>query len=146
MTTRNFALVAGIVYLVVGVLGFVPPLLAPPPAGSPPVRFDFLYGYLFGLFPVNAAHSLVHLLLGAWGVIASQRVTAARTYAASLAVIYGVLTIMGLLPGLNTVFGLIPIYSHDVWLHALTALVAAYFGFGRARGAEALREDVRRAA
>lgn len=36
---------------------------------------------------------------------------------------------MGLPPVLNTVFGLIPIFGHDVWLHALTALIAAYFGF-----------------
>ena len=37
---------------------------------------------------------------------------------------------MGLIPGLNTTFGLIPIFGNDVWLHALTALIAAYFGWG----------------
>jgi hypothetical protein len=26
-------------------------------------------------------------------------------------------------------FGLIPLYSHDVWLHAGTAAIAAYFGW-----------------
>ncbi len=34
---------------------------------------------------------------------------------------------MGLIPVLNTSFGLIPIFGHDVWLHALFALAAAYF-------------------
>ena len=145
MTIRNFALIAGIAYLVVGVAGFVPALLSPPPPGAPPVRLDRMYGYLFGLFPVNVAHSLVHLLLGGWGVIAARRFDAARAYARSLAVIYGVLTIVGLVPGLNTVFGLIPIHGHDVWLHALTAAVAAYFGWG-AREIDVAEDRVRRAA
>jgi hypothetical protein len=37
--------------------------------------------------------------------------------------------VLGLVPGLNTVFGLVPIHGHDVWLHAGTALAAAYFGW-----------------
>jgi hypothetical protein len=44
-------------------------------------------------------------------------------------VIYAVLVVMGLIPVLNTTFGLIPIYGHDIWLHAVLALIAAYFGF-----------------
>ena len=55
--------------------------------------------------------------------------TLARNYARGLAIFYGLLAIMGLIPGLNTTFGLIPIFGHDIWLHALSALVAAYFGF-----------------
>jgi len=53
----------------------------------------------------------------------------ARMYSMTLAVFYGVLAVMGLVPGLNTLFGLAPIHGHDVWLHAGTALVAAYFGW-----------------
>jgi hypothetical protein len=44
-----------------------------------------------------------------------------------LMIFYGTLAVMGLIPVLNTSFGLIPILGHDVWLHALTALAAAYF-------------------
>jgi hypothetical protein len=36
---------------------------------------------------------------------------------------------MGLFPVLNTVFGLVPIFGHDLWLHGLTALTALYFGW-----------------
>jgi hypothetical protein len=39
--------------------------------------------------------------------------------------------VMGMVPGLNTVFGLLPLHSHDVWLHAGTAAIAAYFGWRR---------------
>ena len=31
---------------------------------------------------------------------------------------------------LHTLFGLTPLFSHDVWLHAGTAVIAAYFGWG----------------
>jgi hypothetical protein len=40
-----------------------------------------------------------------------------------------VLTVFGLIPGLNTLFGLTPLFGHDVWLHALTAIIAAWFGW-----------------
>jgi hypothetical protein len=138
-------MVLGVVYIVIGVLGFVPPLLTSP-ADAPPLAVNQAYGYLFGLFPVNILHSLVHLGVGVWGVLAARTLGAARTYAASLAIIFGVLTVMGLVPRLNTVFGLIPLFGHDVWLHALTAIAGAYFGFRETRMAGELRDRTRRAA
>ncbi len=129
MPTRYFALIAGILYAVVGIAGFVPGVVLPPAEGSPPLALRAGYGYLFGLFPVNVLHNLVHLGLGLWGLAAYGSFPAARVYARALAVIYGVLTVMGLFPVLNTTFGLVPIFGHDIWLHALTALVAAYFGW-----------------
>ena len=129
MTARNFALVIGIIYLAAGVLGFVPPLIMAPPAGAPDVGIHAFHGYLLGLFPVNLMHNLVHLAIGAWGIAAARTMAGARMYSKSLAVIYGVLAVMGLIPGLNTMFGLAPIHGNDVWLHALTAVVAAYFGW-----------------
>jgi hypothetical protein len=44
-------------------------------------------------------------------------------------VIYALLTLMGLLPFLNTTLGLAPIHGNDIRLHALLAAVAANFGF-----------------
>jgi hypothetical protein len=128
-STRYFALIFGIVYTLVGLLGFLPSLLQAPPATAPDLAVDSLYGYLLGLFPVNILHTIVHLLLGLWGVLAYRSFDASRAYAKSLAVIFGLLAVMGLIPGLNTTFGLIPLFSHDIWLHAASALLAAYFGF-----------------
>lgn len=145
MNTRNFAMVLGAIYIVVGILGFVRPLLTSP-AGAPPLQLDQGYGYLFGLFPVNILHNLVHLGIGVWGVLAARTMPAARTYAASVAIIFGVLTVMGFIPRLNTVFGFIPLFGHDIWLHALTAIVAAYFGFSERGMVGELRDRTRRAA
>jgi len=135
MRTATFALFAGIAYLSAGVLGLVPEALTPAPPDAAAVRVTALYGYLFGLFPVNALHSAVHAVIGIWGLAAWQadhighRVRSPRVYARAVAVLYGALALLGLFPGLNTFFGLLPIHGHDVWLHAGTALIAAWFGW-----------------
>ena len=146
MRPQQFALILGVIYTLVGIAGFLPGVVQSPPPEAPPVQVDQNYGYLFGLFPVNILHTLVHLGAGVWGLAASRRLAPSRTYARSLAVIFGVLTVMGLIPGLNTVFGLVPLFGHDVWLHALTALAAAYFGFGRPAAVDVARHERRRAA
>ena len=96
---------------------------------APPTNLAVLYGYLLGLFPVNILHSAVHIAIGIWGLAAARSMTGAKVYGRSLAILYGVLAVMGLIPGMNTLFGLLPLHGHDVWLHAATAAVAAYFGW-----------------
>lgn len=127
MNIQMFARVFGIVFIIVGILGFFTGLVAPPSPTDPPMSVQ--YGYLFGLFPVNFLHNVTHLGLGLWGILACKTVAGSLTYARSIAVIYAVLGVMGMIPVLNTTFGLIPLFGNDVWLHLLTAVVAAYFGF-----------------
>jgi hypothetical protein len=129
MNTRTFALVFGIVFLAVGALGFVPNMVQPPMDGHN-VTMTQGYGDLLGLFPVNMLHNIVHILFGLWGIMASRgSFGGAKNYARGVAIIYAVLTVLGLLDATNTTFGLIPIYGNDVWLHAVLALIAAYFGW-----------------
>ena len=111
----TLARVFGALFILIGVLGFVP-ALAP-------------MGYLFGLFPINAVHNLVHIGLGVWGVVAGVSLAAAVIYFRGIAIIYGLLAVLGLIPATNTLFGLAPIHGADVALHAVLALIAAYFGF-----------------
>lgn len=133
--TRTFALIYGIVFLLIGVLGFVPALLTHPVAheAHPHLHVNAFEGYLLGLFHVNVLHSLVHVLFGVLGIAMSRRFDTARGYAKLVAISYLLLAIMGLIPGLNTVFGLIPIHGNDVWLHVLLAVPALYFGFAGPR-------------
>jgi hypothetical protein len=105
------------------------------------------FGYLLGLFAINVIHNVVHLGVGIWGLSASRSSLASVQFARGLAILYGALTIMGLIPGLDTMFGLAPLFGHDVWLHAVTALAAAYFGFYWTDAAIAVnRRETRRAA
>jgi hypothetical protein len=129
MNSRKFALVWGILFLVVALGGFVPGMLQPPAPGDPDLAVDSMHGRALGLFPVNILHNLVHLVFGLWGIIASRSFDQARNYAKAVAIIYAVFIVMGLIPGLNTTFGLVPLHGNDVWLHALLAIPAAYFGF-----------------
>jgi hypothetical protein len=131
MATRYFALIAGIVYLLVGIAGFIPGFVSSTGAATPDLAVDQGFGYLFGLFPVNILHNIVHLLVGVLGIAAYRSWSNAQRFSQGLAIFYGLLAVMGLIPllNLNTTFGLIPLFSHDIWLHALTAIVAAVFGF-----------------
>jgi Domain of unknown function (DUF4383) len=129
MDTRRFALIWGILFLVIFASGVIPGMLQPPDAADPNMAMDQMYGRALGLFPVNLLHDGVHLIFGIWGIIAYRSFDAARTYARATAIIYAVFVIMGLVPGLNTTFGLVPLFSHDVWLHVILAAGAAYFGF-----------------
>lgn len=64
-----------------------------------------------------------------WGLVAASSLAGALLFARAVAIIYGLLTMLGVIPATNTAFGLVPIYGHDVWLHGLLAVVAAYLGF-----------------
>ena len=126
---RLFARWFGVVYILVGILGFIPGInvMMPPEDG---VTVAMSYGHLLGIFPVNVIHNIVHLLIGAWGVASAGAFATARTYARSIAVIYGLLAICGFIAPFSSLFGLAPLFSHDIWLHALSAVVAAYVGWG----------------
>jgi hypothetical protein len=146
MNSRSFARVIGIVFLAVGVLGFFPGLKSPPPLSAPHLAMEGGYGLLLGLFPVNWIHNLVHLAIGVIGWSSSRTMGDARRFARGLTLFYGALAVMGIIPVLNSLFGLTPLFGHDIWLHAGTAAVASYFGFGQRMEAIETRERYRRAA
>lgn len=127
MNTSVMAMAFGVVFLLVGLAGFFP---APPPATAPPLAVPHGHGMLFGLFAVNTLHNIVHLLFGALGIAASAgMLMSARGYFQLVAISYAVLTLLGLIPATQTLFGLAPIWGNDIWLHALLAVVAAYFAY-----------------
>jgi hypothetical protein len=125
---RTFALWSGIAYLGAGVLGFVPAALQPS-ADMDALAVTAFSGYLLGLFPVNFLETLVHIAAGAWGIAASQSWGGARAWCKTMAILFGVIAIMGFVPGLNTMFGMMPLHGHNVWLHGGFAIFAAFFGW-----------------
>jgi hypothetical protein len=147
MTSQQFAKYIGIAFLLVGVLGFLSPFVSRAPTNGIGLTLQTGFGYLLGLFPVNVLHNVVHLGVGLWGLTASRNTLASVRFSRGLAIFYGALAVMGLIPGLDTMFGLVPIFGHDVWLHAVTALAAAYFGYYWTDAAVAVdRRETRRAA
>jgi hypothetical protein len=129
MSAPSFAFVVGLVYMGLGVLGMLATLVMGAPSDAPVPAITMNYGYLFGVFAVNVALNLAHFMLGFWGLIAWTGALSAVNYARSLSFVTAALALMGVIPGLKTAFGVAPLYGHDVWLHALTAVLAAYIGF-----------------
>ena len=128
---QYFALITGIIFLLIGVMGFIPGFVKEPMASAdmPGLSFTTGAGYLLGLFPINVLHNVVHLLVGILGIVASVTLGSTRLYSGALALFYGVLAVMGLFPPTQATLGFIPIFGNDVWLHGLTAAIATYFGF-----------------
>jgi uncharacterized membrane protein len=114
--------------VLIGLLGFVPNLMSLS-VSIPAIAIKGGYAYLFGLFPLNLWHNIIHLIVGTLGIIAYRRWEDARLFAQGLTIFYALLAVLGLIPHTQTMFGYVPIFGNNVWLHGLTALVAAYFGY-----------------
>ncbi len=131
MNAPLIARVLGLLFIAVAAAGLLPWIAPVAPFDAQVVTLDMQYRMLFGIFPLNLAHDLVHLVFGVWGVVASLRFNAAVLYLRSVAWIYLVLVILGAIPIMNTLFGVVPIYGWDIALHCVIVLIAAYGGYGR---------------
>ena len=81
---------------------------------------------LFGIFPINLLHNVVHLAFGAWGLAAARTFAGAKTYATAAGAIYLVLAVLGFVA--PTLFGLVPIGGNDIWLHVVLGVLLLGFG------------------
>jgi Domain of unknown function (DUF4383) len=73
---QRFAQIFGVIYLLVGILGFIPPLFL----GMTAMGWGPFGGYLLGLFAVNWFHSLAHVAIGVGGLATFRNADAARYY------------------------------------------------------------------
>ena len=116
---QRVAQLFGVVFLLVGILGFVTSGM------NMDANMDTA-PKLLGLFPVNLLHNVVHLAFGVWGLMAARTVPGAVAFARGAGAIYALLTILGYF--IPTTFGLIPIGGNDIWLHGLIAVVLLVVG------------------
>jgi hypothetical protein len=114
---RTAAKVFGIVFLVIGVLGFVPGITTD--------------DHLLGIFHVNAAHNIIHLLSGAAALWASSTSTlASRRYFQIFGIVYALVALLGMFYGDEPLLGFIAHNGADVILHVLIAAASLWLGFG----------------
>lgn len=83
-----------------------------------------------GILPLSPVHNLVHLVIGLGALVTCRNVGASVSMARGLALFLGFAAVVGLLPsGAASASSLGLISTDGIWLHAVTALLAAYVGF-----------------
>jgi uncharacterized protein DUF4383 len=113
---KTLALLFGVVFLLIGILGFVP-------AVGPNEM-------LLNIFHVNAAHNAVHLLTGVIALVAGMAgVGASKTFFKIFGVVYGLVAVLGFVVGDGMLLGLISNNTADTWLHVGIAVVSLIIGF-----------------
>jgi hypothetical protein len=114
---QKASMVVGAVFLLVGVLGFVPGITG---------NYDELgfaghhsEAMLLGLFQVSALHNIVHLLFGAAGIALARTASGARSFLLYGGIIYLVLFVYGLVVPQDSDGNFVPLNSFDNILHLL---------------------------
>lgn len=127
---QTLAFLFGVVFVLVGVLGFVPGITT----NLDELRFS---GHesgaeLLGLFQMSVLLNLAHLLFGL-GILAAQRHRSALQYLLVAGVLYVVLSAYGLLASERGSENFLPTNNADDVLHAVLA-VALLGSWAAARG------------
>ncbi|GAA4890023.1 DUF4383 domain-containing protein [Streptomyces coeruleoprunus] len=123
---QQAALLVGVVFLLVGLLGFVPGITT----GYDDMTFaeHDSGAQLLGVFQVSVLHNLVHLLFGIAGVVMARAVPMARSYLVIGGLIYLALWLYGLLIDLDSAANFVPVDTADNWLHFGLGLAMVLLG------------------
>jgi hypothetical protein len=114
-TVQKASLAVGAVFLLVGILGFVPGITT----NYETLQFAGHHSeaMLLGLFQVSVLHNIVHLLFGAVGLLLARTATGARSFLLYGGVIYLVLFVYGLVVPEDSAGDFVPLNSLDNILH-----------------------------
>ena len=119
-TIQRLALIFGIGFLLAAGAGFV--------QGGTTMNADMETApRALGLFPVNLAHNIVHLLFGVWGLVAARTFGASVAYARIAGLAYLALAVLGYF--MPEIPGLMPIGGYDIWLHLALGIALTLVGF-----------------
>jgi hypothetical protein len=120
-SVQKASMLMGAVFLLVGVLGFVPGITS---------NFDQLHfaghhseAMLLGLFQVSALHNVVHLLFGAAGLMLARNASSSKSFLLYGGIIYLVLFIYGLVVPQDSAGNFVPVNMFDNILHLVLGVV-----------------------
>jgi hypothetical protein len=123
---QKAALAVGAVFLLVGVLGFVPGITT---------NYDELTfaghhsnASLMGIFDVSILHNLVHLAFGVAGVALARTFNQARSYLIGGGIVYLLLFVYGLVIDHHSSANFVPVNGADNWLHLGLSVVMLGLG------------------
>jgi hypothetical protein len=112
---RAAALAVAAVFLLVGILGFIPGITT---------DYDQMTfaghesnAKLLGIFEVSILHNIVHLLFGVIGLAMARTIAGARGFLVGGGIVYLVLWLYGLVIDLDSSANFVPFNTADNWLH-----------------------------
>jgi hypothetical protein len=126
LSLHNTAMGLGAVFLLVGVLGFIPGITTN--YGAMNFAGHESGAMLLGVFQVSVLHNIVHLLFGAAGIAMARTDRMARLFLLGGGAVYLVLWIYGLIIDWNTAANFVPLNSADNWLHLILGLAMVGLG------------------
>jgi Domain of unknown function (DUF4383) len=131
---QTAALAVGVVFLLIGVLGFIPGVTSN--FGDLSFASHESDAHLLGIFQVSILHNIVHLLFGVAGLVMARSVGQARNYLLFGGAIYLVLFLYGLLVGQESAANFVPVNTADDILHLVLGIGMIGLGLAltRSRG------------
>lgn len=137
---QKTALIVGIVFLLVGIAGFIPGLTHSGELHGAGAHSD---AHLLGVFQVSVLHNLVHLLFGIAGIAAAAQARASRLFLIIGGLVYLVVWLYGLIAVNNEALNFLPVNDADNWLHLGLAAGMILLGIFVSRPARVTRTDSR---
>lgn len=116
---KKIAIVVGVVFVLIGILGFVPGITSTHADGGK---------YLLGIFLIDGVENVIHILTGLVALAAGYTSEkSSRMFFLAFGAVYALVTIIGFVQG-DTVLGIFDVNTADNFLHL--ALAAAFLGIG----------------
>ena len=134
---QSVAMLVGIVFLLVGILGFIPGITSH--YGDMKFAGHNSDAKLLGIFETSILHNIVHLLFGVAGIALSRTWDGARTFLIGGGLIYLVLFVYGAIFHGEKGSNWIPVNWADNILHLLLGAGMIVVGF--ALGREVVRRN-----
>lgn len=107
---KKLAIIFGVIFVLVGLLGFV---------SNPLVGAN-------GIFQTNTIHNLAHIIIGV--IMLLMAGSAANMALKLFGVIYLLLAIYGFFVGSGRLLGLVQVNPADNWLHLVLGILLVWFG------------------
>jgi len=105
---KTFSMVIGLLFLLIGILGF-------------------FFENLLGIFHLDAVHNTVHLAFGILGVLAAAKDSFAKLFARAVGILYLLAGLIGFF--VPELFGLMPVGLSENILHLIIGAIGLYIGF-----------------
>lgn len=113
MALRTFAILFGIIFLFIGVIGFMP--------------FFIIDGNVLGVFQLESMHSTVYIVSGLIALLASIQAAYAKLYFQIIGMIYAILAGIGFWQSGDLM--VMQVNYADNVIHAAIAIFALFLGF-----------------